>query len=104
MDKNKFEQLHGHQGGIAKLEEFRSLLSPLSEIADHFGVVKERVRQWMREFYGGYDPRKLRRERKIYEAKKLIIKVGYKQARKELPTINDENFKEALKQANDTIR
>lgn len=49
-------------GGIVQLTEMRALMLPLEQIATYFGVTKERVRQWMEEFFGlPYDPRPLRR-------------------------------------------
>lgn len=57
-DKYKAEH-----GGIMMLTEMRALLFPLDNIGSYFGVSKERVRQWMEEFFvTPYDPRPGRRE------------------------------------------
>jgi len=63
MQVKKFEEKYGTKGGIQKLTELRSLFFTQDYIAKQFGVSKERVRQWMLEFFGSrYDPRPDREE------------------------------------------
>lgn len=58
-----FEKKYSQYGGLARLTELRALLFSQEYIADEFKVSKERVRQWMKIFFGGdYDPREDRRE------------------------------------------
>lgn len=57
MTVQKFEEKYGDKGGINKLTELRSLLFTQKYIANHFGVTKERARQWILEFFGEpYNP------------------------------------------------
>ena len=63
MTVKEFEVKYGDKGGIQKLSELRSLFANQGYIASHFGVSRERVRQWMLEFFGNsYDPRMDRKE------------------------------------------
>lgn len=63
MTIQEFEEKYNQYGGMARLTELRSLLFSQDYIADIFKVSKERVRQWMKIFFGGdYDPREDRRE------------------------------------------
>ena len=49
-------------GGILKLTEMRAMKQTLDAIGNHFGVSKESVRLWLKDFYGkAYDPRYDRR-------------------------------------------
>jgi len=65
MNLKQFEKKYSKVGGMNKLIEMRALLMPLKNIAETFGVSRERVRQWMLEFFGEkYDPRPDRRKRK----------------------------------------
>ena len=62
MNSNKFEIKYGDKGGMGRLIQMKNNLSPQKEIAEHFGVTQERVRQWIWEFFGiKYDPRLDRR-------------------------------------------
>lgn len=63
MKIKEFEAKYGKQGGIEKLTQLRALLFSQDFIAEHFGVSKERIRQWMKEFFGStYDKRKDRKD------------------------------------------
>lgn len=63
MVVKEFEDKYKSKGGMKKLTEFRSLLVSQDQIATHFGVGKQRVRQWMLEFFGAvYDARPDRRD------------------------------------------
>mgnify|MGYP000907637425 CR=1 FL=1 len=54
----EFNKNYKDSGGLMKLIEMRALLYSQEYIATHFGVTKERVRQWMWLFFGEkYDPR-----------------------------------------------
>ena len=66
MNISQFNEKYKDKGGFATLSEFKNNLETLLNIAKHFGVSKERAKQWMVEFYGeNYDPRKERRESSI---------------------------------------
>lgn len=57
-----FNETYGDKGGMVILNEMRALKMKQDVIANHFGVTKERVRQWLLEFFGKkYDPRYDRR-------------------------------------------
>jgi|GEM_PF-3736299 len=59
MNIKDFEKKYSDKGGINKLTQHRALMEPQAYIAEYFGVSKERVRQWMKEFFGSaYDKRK----------------------------------------------
>ena len=54
----QFQKKYGDRGGMTKLTELRSLYYSQQYIAGYFGVTRERIRQWMLEFFGSpYDPR-----------------------------------------------
>jgi len=62
MNIKEFDKKYTSKGGIEKLANMRALLMPLKSIGSHFGVSRERVRQWMIEFFGEkYDVRPHRR-------------------------------------------
>lgn len=57
-----FNKEYKKKGGMMMLNEMRALKQTQDTIANHFGVTKERVRQWLLEFFGKeYDPRYDRR-------------------------------------------
>lgn len=57
-----FNKEYKKKGGMIMLNEMRALKNTQDSIANHFGVTKERVRQWLLEFFGKeYDPRYDRR-------------------------------------------
>ena len=63
MNKKLFENKYGSKGGMKQLTKMRSSLSTQKAISLQFGVSRERVRQWMLEFFSDtYDPREKRRE------------------------------------------
>ena len=63
MDIKLFNDTYKEKGGIAKLNEMKALLLTTEFISDHFGVSKERVKQWFNEMWKEpYDPRPARRE------------------------------------------
>jgi len=67
MNSKKFETKYGDKGGLGRLIQMKNNLSPQKEIAEHFGVTQERVRQWIWEFFGvKYDPR--------YERRKTVLR------------------------------
>lgn len=64
MTVKEFNKTYGRKQGILMLTQMRSMAITQDNIAKHFGVTKERVRQWMLEFFGSeYDPRQERKER-----------------------------------------
>lgn len=64
MTVKEFNETYGKKQGLLMLTQMRSLSNTQDMIANHFGVSKERVRQWMLEFFGSeYDPRQERRDR-----------------------------------------
>lgn len=63
MDIKLFNETYKEKGGIAKLNEMKALLLTTKFISDHFGVSKERVKQWFNEIWKEpYDPRPTRRQ------------------------------------------
>lgn len=57
-----FNEKYPNCGGILKLTEMRAMKQTLDAIGNHFGVSKENVRLWLKDFYGvAYDPRYDRR-------------------------------------------
>ncbi len=98
MTIEKFNELYGEKGGIGKLTEMRDSLSTLVSISVHFGVSRERIRQWMIQLFGeAYDPRKKRRENKIEAIKELIKTHGVERTKQLYSGINKYYLKEALK-------
>lgn len=67
MEVKEFNKLYGgRKQGMIMLTQMRSMAYQQDAIANHFGVTKERVRQWMLEFFGSeYDPRIDRKDRMI---------------------------------------
>lgn len=63
MNKDEFDKKYKDKGGIYELTKMRASLATLKQIADKFGVSRERIRQWMFELFGDkYDPRNSRKE------------------------------------------
>ena len=63
LDLEKFEEKYKDKGGIRMLARLSSLLFTREYIANHFGVSKPRVGQWMKDGFGyDYDPRPDRRK------------------------------------------
>lgn len=92
---NEFNQKYNSKGGIKTLTNFRENYDTLLTISKHFKVSKERVRQWMKEMFKGYDPRTERREAKIKTIIDLIKRLGEKEVRK--MGFNKQYFKIAIK-------
>lgn len=66
MNVKEFNTVYGRKQGMLMLTQMRSMDATQDSIANHFGVTKERVRQWMLEFFGvEYDPRVGRKERMV---------------------------------------
>lgn len=62
----QFNEKYKDKGGYAKLHEMVSELRTYREIYKYFEVSRLAVRNWTVRFYGKrYDPRPLRRERRI---------------------------------------
>ncbi len=77
MDIKEFDKKYAEVGGIKELSEMRALLMPQASIAKRFGVSKERVRQWMLEFFGRkYDPRPARKKVKERSLKTLMNNIS----------------------------
>lgn len=59
MEVKEFNKLYGgRKQGMIMLTQMRATSQTQDVIANHFGVTKERIRQWMVEFFGSeYDPR-----------------------------------------------
>lgn len=65
MTRDTFEKMYSEKGGLIQLRLMMDSLYTLKRIAEHFGVSRERVRQWTKEMFGvKYDPREARRKRK----------------------------------------
>lgn len=66
MTKKEFEIKYRNKGGVRMLESMKENFIAQKNIAKHFEVSQERVRQWMLELFGEkYDPRPARREEAI---------------------------------------
>jgi len=64
----EFDKKYSHKGGIVSLQYFRDNHRTLAEAGRHFGVSKERVRHWMKMFWGvPYDVRTIRQKEKMEE-------------------------------------
>src|SRR3990167_1387811 len=89
MTISDFNREYKKQGGLVMLTEFRAGAMSESFIAEHYGVSKERVSQWFKEFFKeDYDPRPTRRQR-IVEAMLAFASKS-----------TEEEFKEAFKPSN----
>ena len=100
MTPKLFNEIYKSEGGTKYLIELRENLISLDNIAAHYGVTKERVRQWMVELFGEkYDPREERREKIIDLFAHLIKNHGEKEALRMYPQINRYYKKEAIKRA-----
>ena len=97
MNIEEFNKRYGDKGGIGALSEMRSNLETLEKIRLHFGVSRERIRQWMKEIFGEkYDPRKPRRERRINHIIDSIRKNGVDMTKEMMPGINKWYLKTAI--------
>lgn len=68
MNIDRFNEKYIDKGGVAKLAEMRAEMRPQGYIARHFGVSRERVKQWIKDMFGtDHDMRKARREKTIRE-------------------------------------
>jgi len=64
MNIAEFNVKYKDKGGFSKLNELRGLMFTYAYIGDHFGVSRERAKQWILEAFGENEsPRKGRRER-----------------------------------------
>lgn len=97
MTIKQFNKKYKDQGGIKQLSKMREELETLKEIAKHFNVCVERIRQWTVEFFGEiYDPRYERRKRTIEVIKSLIKRHGVEKTRTLYPDINRSYLQEAI--------
>lgn len=77
MKIEKFNEKYKEAGGIPKLTEMFSMFVTKEYIAKNFGVSKERVKNWHKEFFKtNYDPRKQRRELIISKMVEFGLKNG----------------------------
>lgn len=97
MTIEEFTKKYKDQGGFNTLLKMRTELETLLSISNHFGVSRERTRQWMKEFFGNYDPRYERRKRRIASVKSLLQEHGKEELLKIYPSVNKEYLKEAKK-------
>ena len=73
MNRHEFEIVYGSRGGFDQIDIMIKRLCTLQQIAEHFGVSRERVRQWSVEIFGKkYDPRTMRRKmrKEVYQNNK----------------------------------
>lgn len=99
MTVKEFEDKYKEKGGMQKLTELRSLFYNQKYIATHFGVSRERVRQWMVEFFGSaYDPRMDRKEMIINS----MVEFAHNNPKKDFDAAfrGTEYYKEALEKCN----
>jgi len=100
MNQKLFNKRYGEKGGINQLFKMKSQLCTLKEIGGHFGVGRERVRQWMLELIKDkYDPRIARRKKRIEEIKNMLKNTPSEDVQK-LKMVNTYYFKEAMKEIN----
>ena len=98
MTIERFNALYGNKGGIKQLTKMRDDCETLLNISTHFGVSKERVRQWMEEIFNSpYDPRAKRREIRVEAIKKLIQLHGVEKTKQLYSGINKSYLAEAIK-------
>ena len=101
MSKESFEIKYKDKGGLIKLREMMNDNETLSDIGRHFGVTRDRVRQWVHEYFQiKYDPRYARRQIVVDFIRETVMKYGEKDALKKLRGMNKTYIKEALKQTN----
>lgn len=66
MTKQEFNQKYASKGGIDTLNYLVKELYTNQYIAEHFGVTKEAVRQWLKELYGVEQvSRRVQRQEKV---------------------------------------
>lgn len=95
-----FNKKYQSFGGFAKLSEMKKNFFTLLEIAKHFGVSKERARQWMIELFGEkYDPRMQRREKVIQAMLEFASEHTEKEFEEAFKLQNKDYFTEALRRA-----
>lgn len=83
----EFDAKYGDRGGFIVLKEFKDNLASLKEIALHFKVSRERVRQWMVELFGEeYDPREARRNKVVQQMVDSIVSIGLEGTKKKYPS------------------
>lgn len=97
MTVDLFNKRYGEKGGIYKLLDMKSNLATLKQISEHFGVGKERVRQWMVDLTGEkYDPRFERRSRRIEEISMFLKGLDPEQRKKYQKMVGKDYYKKAM--------
>ena len=97
MKIQNFNKQYKEEGGIVKLNEFRSMSASLETMAIHFQVSRERIRQWFKEFYKEqYDPRPERRKRIIESMIEFASKNTEEDFKEAFGTYNTEYYAIAL--------
>lgn len=77
MSQLYFDNKYKSKGGIAKLKDMMEHLETQETIANYFGVGKENVALWGLKYFGQrYDPRYLRRRKKVDEILKMFDEIG----------------------------
>ena len=96
MTIQKFEEKYKDKGGIEKLTEMRALLFSQRHIANHFGVTRDRVRQWTIQFFGRtYDPRPEKKDAIIASMFEFAQHNSFAEFR--FAFLRNEYYKETLK-------
>lgn len=100
MSQLYFDNKYKSKGGIKQLKKMMDDLCTLEQIGKHFGVVgKDRVRQWIRDYFGvTYDPRPLRRRKKVDDILVLFEKIGTEKTIKKLGDSQSSYLEQALKE------
>lgn len=99
MSKEYFDAKYKSKGGLNQLKEMMDKFATQSLIAKHFGVTKERVRQWAKQYFGmRYDPRYSRKREKIENIKTLFHQYGAEKTIKILGDKNSYYIEKALKE------
>jgi len=98
MNKEAFNNKYMEKGGFQKLYEMKDNLCTLQNIANHFGVCRDRVRQLMIEIFNEkYDPRIARRNKKINMLVEYMKDNGIDNTKQTFKTIGDYYMKMAIK-------
>ena len=82
MDIDLFDKKYSEKGGINMLRNMVQNSLTLMEIANQFGVSKERAKQWAKYLSGGkYLSLENRKEKRLRIIRKIVQEIGIEKAR-----------------------
>lgn len=94
---DKFNYDYESKGGFTKLSEMMAEFKTQKEIAEHFGVCKESVRRWCKEFYDTtHDLRAMRRENRVNIILEFMKNHTLHESKQAFKKENRDYFREAL--------